>query len=161
MREQLSWLISTDMKTLQQLWEVRKYLELGIAHCVAANATQRDLKNLEQIIGKMEACKDNIREYFPLSVEFHRQVALVSKNTIFFLIWEMLHDILLIGYPPILDDAFPNGASNLLKANKTMLEAIKSKDPAAIDKAMEMHSNQESFFSPKERKVQVDFSPRN
>jgi hypothetical protein len=49
----------------------------------------------------MGACGDDIDAYFHLAVEFHQQLALASKNKIFFLIWEMFHDVLLKGYIPI------------------------------------------------------------
>lgn len=147
MREQLSWLIKADKRTLKELWEVRKFIELGIAQSVAVNASQEDIERLERQIEKMGACGTDIDTYFDLAVEFHQQLALATGNKIFFLIWEMFHDILLKGYVPILNDLFPDGPSKLLEVNILMLEAIKSKDPNRIDKAMEIHANEECFFS--------------
>lgn len=146
MREQLSWLIKVEEKTLKNLWEVRKYIELGIAHSLAANATKRDLRKLDGLIKKMEGCSDNIQGYFRIAVEFHKELALSTRNKIFYMVWELFHDILLKGYVPILEEIFPEGPSKLLEANKTLLRAIKSEDPDAIDKAMEIHAEEEKFF---------------
>lgn len=146
MREQLAWLIKTDSKTLEELWEVRKYIELGIAHAVAQNAGEEDIKRLDDQMEKMRACGKDIDAYFGLAVEFHQQLALASGNKIFYLIWEMLHDILLRGYEPILHDLFPDGPGKLFEANVGMLKAIKSKDSKLIDRAMETHANDEFLF---------------
>ncbi|MBW1955376.1 MAG: FadR family transcriptional regulator [Deltaproteobacteria bacterium] len=145
-REQLAWLINTDEHTLKELWEVRKYIELGIAHAVAANATKKEIHELEQLIKEMKACTDDIEAYFHLAVEFHQRLALMSRNKIFFIIWEMFHDVLLRGYMPILKDIFPDGPDKLLEANLVLVKAIKSGDPEAIEKAMEFHVREEKFF---------------
>jgi len=146
MREQLSWLIKVEEKTIRDLWEVRKYIELGIAHSVAANATKSDLKKLDRIIKKMESCSRDIHAYFPIAIEFHKELSLITKNKIFYIVWGLFQDILLKGYVPILDEIFPEGPSKLLESNKILLKAIKSKDLRAIDKAMEIHAEEEKFF---------------
>ena len=145
-REQLSWLIKTDKKTLKELWEVRKYIELGIAHLVANNARPDDFNKIDALILKMKLCGKDAKAYFTLAVEFHRQLALASGNKIFYLIWEMFHDILLKGYMPNLNELFPEGCEKLLEVNTEMLEAIKSRDTERIDKAMEAHASSENLF---------------
>ena len=148
MREQLSWLIKVDENTLKELWEVRKSIELGIAHAVARTATESDLKKLDHLMRKMDAAKEDMKAYFRLAVEFHDEMALATKNRIFYLVWELFHDILLKGYVPILDKVFPRGPSRLLEGNKILLDAIKSKNPDAIDRAMEIHAEAERIFLP-------------
>lgn len=147
MREQLSWLIKVEEKTLKDLWEVRKYIELGIAQSAAVNATKNDFKKLDILITKMEDSCDNIQSYFHLAVEFHQILALSTNNKIFFLVWELFHDILLKGYIPVLEKIFPDGPHKLLEANKILLRAIKSKDPVKIEKAMKIHADEEKFFT--------------
>jgi len=147
LREQLSWLLKTDKMTLLELWEVRKYIELGIAHAVAVNATEEDFEKLEELIKKMEACGDDVETYFPIGIEFHHELALASKNKIYLIIWDMFYDILLKGYFPILRELFPEGPSNIRQANKDALAAIKTGDRDAIDKAMEAHAGEENLLS--------------
>jgi len=146
-REQLSWLIKTDKRGLHELWEVRKYIELGIAHSAATNSTKKEINKLEQLMKAMEASSNDIHKYFELAVEFHETLALASKNKIFYIVWGMFEDILLKGYLPIIDDLFPEGPGKLLEANRLLLKAIKSKDSEAINKAMELHANDENLFS--------------
>ncbi len=62
----------------------------------------------------------------------------------------MFQDILHRGYMPILEDLFPNGPQDLLEANRILLSAIRSGDPAVIDEAMQLHAKAEEF-PPSER----------
>ncbi|MBW1713492.1 MAG: FadR family transcriptional regulator [Deltaproteobacteria bacterium] len=144
-REHLSLLFRVEEETVLELMEVRKYIELGISHLVAFKATDEDLSNLDRLVEEMEACGDDIHAYFPLGVEFHRQLALATKSRVFYLIWKILYDILLKGYTPLLDELFPEGPSKLLELNKDVLKAIKSRDPKKIDRAMERHAEEEKF----------------
>jgi len=146
-REQLSWLLKTDKKGLHELWEVRKYIELGIAHSAATHATKKEIRKLELLMKEMEDSSKDIHKYFQLAVEFHETLALASKNKIFYIVWGMFEDVLLKGYLPIIDDLFPEGPSKLLEANRLLLKAIKSKDSEAINKAMEIHASDENLFS--------------
>lgn len=153
MREQLSCLIKVEEKTVRDLWEVRKYIELGIAHSVVANATKSDLKKLDRLIKKMESCSGDIHAYFPIAVEFHKELSLITRNKIFYIVWGLFQDILLKGYVPILSEIFPEGPFKLLESNKILLKAIKSKDLRAIDKAMEIHAEEEKFFRKQFNKI--------
>ncbi len=144
-REHLSLLFRVGEETILEIMEVRKYIELGISQLAAQNADEAEIEDLEHLIGEMEACNHDIHAYFPLGVEFHRKLALATKNQVFYLIWNILYDILLKGYTPILDELFPDGPSRLIKLNKDVLKAIKSKDPKKIDRAMENHAEKEKF----------------
>ncbi len=145
-REQLSWLIRVSDETIIELWEVRKYIDLGIAHAVARAATPESFEILDELIEEMRAVQDDIYAYFPLAVEFHRQLALASKSKVFYLIWVIFDDILLKGYSQMLDKIFPSGPARLFEANQMVLEAIKLKDSAAIDRAMDFHAQQEKYI---------------
>ncbi len=145
-REQLTYMIHVDEQSIQDVLEIRKYVELGIAHSAANNAAREDFDKLEKLLEKMEACGSDIRAYFPFAVEFHKKLALASGNSIFYILWNMFQDILHRGYMPILEDLFPGGPKGLLKANRILLSAIKSGDPAKIDRAMQLHAEEELSF---------------
>ncbi|MGD9124041.1 MAG: FadR/GntR family transcriptional regulator [Desulfarculaceae bacterium] len=148
MRDQLASLIHLNEETIDNLSEVREFVELGIAHAAARNATPQDFKRLHRLIAEMEACGEDIYAYFPVATEFHQELALATKNSIFYIIWNMFHDILLKGYMPMLEELFPEGPSRLLEPNKVLLKAIESGDPQAIEQAMEFHAEQERSFPP-------------
>jgi GntR family transcriptional repressor for pyruvate dehydrogenase complex len=148
--EHLAYLIRLDRESIQNAWEVRKYLELGIAHSASHNATEQDFRDLEELIQRMEECGNDMYAYFPIAVEFHQKLALATGNSIFYIIWNMFHDILLKGYMPIIEDLFPEGPQRLLSSNRALLSAIKSGDPATIEHAMRAHAEEERLF-PKNR----------
>jgi len=145
-REQMSHLIKVNEETIRDLWEVRKYIELGIAVTAACKARRQDLNKLRDCIHRMEACGNDIRAYFPIAVDFHKYLAKLTQNKIFYILWGMFQDILLKGYMPNLESLFPEGPSRLLESNKTLVQAIESKDPDKIKRAMEMHAEEERFF---------------
>ncbi len=159
-REQLAWLIRLGEETVNELWEVRKYVEIGIAHSAARNATPDDFQELDRLMEEMDACGDDMYAYFPVAVEFHRKLALATKNRVFFVLWELFEDILLKGYTPILDKLFPEGPARLREPNKVLLEAIKSGDIDAIDRAMERHADEEKFLSENPKNLDTDQGER-
>lgn len=145
-REEMSWLIRADKKTYRDILNVRNYIDIGIAHAAADNATDEDIERLEGFLERLREVKDDIEDYLPLGIEFHQQLALSTKNKIFYLIGEMFRDVLSRGYTPLVKKLFPNGADTLIEANETMLEAIKSRDHCRIDEAMKKHNQEESVF---------------
>ncbi len=147
LREQLSWLIQVDRGTLKDLWEVRQYIEAGIAHSVAGNATAKDLSRLDDLIRKMEGASGDLKAYFQLAVAFHRELALSTGNRIFCLVWDLVNDLLLRGYLPHLEEIFPAGPARLLEGNRVLLEAIKSGEPERIARAVRLHTEAEDVFT--------------
>jgi GntR family transcriptional repressor for pyruvate dehydrogenase complex len=150
--EQLSWLIKPDRKTLSDLWEVRKYIELGISHVAAQKATDQDFNDLDQMIEEMEAAVDDFEAYFPLGTDFHKKLALITGNRFFYIIWSMIQDIMLKGYTPILRELFPEGPMKLCEVNKQIVDALRSRNPGIIDDTMEIHAIAEAVFNNNQEK---------
>lgn len=146
-REQMSWLVKIDQKTNQELWEVRYYVELGIAHSFARNATHEDFAKLDEIVGKMEASLNDMESYLQHSVEFHEYLAVGAKNKIFYLAWSGFKDLEYRNFVSTMKAFSPHGLTELFEANKTLLRAIKSKDSGAIDTAMKIHADTDKEFT--------------
>ncbi|NOX32446.1 MAG: FadR family transcriptional regulator [Deltaproteobacteria bacterium] len=142
MGEQFAWMIQADKKSFAEMSEARKYIELGIAHSVSQNASNKEIEKLNNYITKMETCSDNVNKYFSIAMDFHFKLAELSRNKIFYMTWKLFYDICLKGYP-ILTAMYPDQIPRLLEVNRLMLEAIKSKDPEKIDKAMKRHAEEE------------------
>jgi len=145
-REHFSLLIRVSQDTINHLMEVRTYIDLGIAHSAAQNATQEELDKLEGIIEEMVACGRDFYAYFPLAAEFHTQMALATKNSLFYVMEKLIYDLLIKGYMPLLEDVYPEGPARLIELNRRVLRAVRSKDPRAIDLAMEEHAAEERFL---------------
>jgi len=145
-RENFAHLIKVNEETIRDLWEVRKYIELGISLTAADRATRQDFDKLRECIHRMEACGSDTRAYFQIAVEFHKHMAKATQNKIFYILWGMFQDILMKGYMPNLESLFPQGPSRLLESNKALLKAIESGNPDKIKDAMELHAEEERFF---------------
>ena len=142
MTDQFTWMIRADEQSFEEMSEARKYVELGIAHAVAERASDRDLKELDIYLAKMEACGDDAKKYLNVAINFHFKLAELSNNKIYYMIWKLFYDICLRG-SAILEDMYPDPISDLFEANRLMVEAIKSRDPDRIDRAMKRHAEEE------------------
>jgi GntR family transcriptional repressor for pyruvate dehydrogenase complex len=144
-RKNISLMVKVGKETVNELLGVRKYIELGIAHLAAQNATKADLKELENLIQEMKRNKEDFYSYFATASQFHLKLALATKNKVFYLMERIIYDILMKAYSPILEDMFPAGPDRLINLNQQLLEAIKSKKPKTIDKAVQEHSKDEEL----------------
>lgn len=145
MGEQFIWMIQADNQSFKEMWEARKYIELGIAHAVSQNASGKEIERLDTYIEKMAACGDNVNAYFDIAMAFHLKLAELSGNKIFYMTWKLFYDIGLKGNP-VLAEMYPDQISRLLAVNKLMVKAIKSKNPEKIDRAMKKHAEEELPF---------------
>lgn len=145
-RETLAFLIRMDKKTVKEVWEVSKCIATGIAHSVARNATQRDFDELESLIQQMEECVNDMQSYLPIGHEFHKKLGAITGNRVYYIIRNMLHDVLVERHLPMSDDIFHQGPKELVEENRALLSAIKSKDPQAINQALERHFETDDKF---------------
>ncbi len=160
MRQQLVWLIRVEEKTIVDLWEFRRFIELGIAQLAARNATQEDLRRLDHFLKRMVTVSGDVKAYFPIGLEFHKELALCTRNKIFFLIWELISDLILKGYVPHLEEIFPDGPAKVIDANKVLLKAIKSKDSRTIERAVEFHAKAENKIYLMQSRISKDAKSR-
>jgi GntR family transcriptional repressor for pyruvate dehydrogenase complex len=138
-REQMSWLIQMERSTLQQLLEVRDTLETRIALLAAERATQKDLKELSGLLEDMESYMDHKDTYLEKAIEFHKVMALSTKNHIFYTIWNAFSDLIFKYYGHLLEGVSKKILKKLYLANKGAYQAILAKDQEAIRLAMAHH----------------------
>ena len=146
MAEQFTWMIKADKKSVEEITGVMKYIDLGIAHATSQEADSSELRELDDYIQKMKAYQDNIGKYFKNAMDFHLKLAEFSRNKIFYIIYKLFHKFALEN-PPILSKVYHDKVPKLLECNRVMLEAIKSKNPDKIDKAMEAHAKEDLPFT--------------
>jgi GntR family transcriptional repressor for pyruvate dehydrogenase complex len=73
-----------------EMFEARRQLEVGVAALAAERATTEDLAQLRTCIAGMAATLDNPRKYLVHDMDFHRAVAVASKNPILGSLVEMV-----------------------------------------------------------------------
>lgn len=138
-REQMSWMIRMEKTTLQQMLEVRDTLETSIALLAAERATEKDLKDLKSFLEEMESSLDHKDIYLQNAIEFHKVMALSTKNQIFYTIWNAFSDLIFKYYGHLLEDVGKGILKKLYLANKGAYQAILAKDHEAIQSAMAHH----------------------
>jgi DNA-binding GntR family transcriptional regulator len=67
---------------IQSLYQVREFLEVPATKCATENASDRELKELQEFVHTMDASivKHNYDIYLDQAVDFHYRIALMTKN---------------------------------------------------------------------------------
>ena len=72
------------------IMEARSMVEVRTARLAAERATPREVKELAALLEKMEASKDDRREFAKLDHRFHKQVAVATHNKVIIKIYEAI-----------------------------------------------------------------------
>lgn len=117
--------------------EAREALEPMIAQMAAANASPSDLQQMESSIDSMEAFLDDEEAFLVENERFHEAVATAAGNVLFSLLISSLH---------LITDGMPVGVSYphvrrlaVVRAHRSIFEAIRSGDAPAAEAAMRRH----------------------
>jgi GntR family transcriptional repressor for pyruvate dehydrogenase complex len=70
--------------------EVRFAIETEIAGLAARRANDEDLKALRVIVHNMETVLDDVEKFMFMDIDFHRNLAIISRNILFITIAEAL-----------------------------------------------------------------------
>lgn len=127
--------------TVKDILELRYCLEVQAAKSAALNATEEQVKELEDIVNKMSVAKDE-DEKADLDVKFHNKLIKSMNNVLFQIIGDSVSYLL----APFIKDIrkiYYNTEDNLreyyfIKQHKEIIVAIKEKNPKkAADKIIE------------------------
>lgn len=127
--------VKDKMKLAWDLVNVRMILEPEIAEMAALNATDEDIRRLEELCDEVETKINNREAYVQADIAFHMWIASCTKNTV-------MEQLI-----PIIDTAvlmFVNVTHQKLKPETVMThrmvtEAIAAHDPLGAKSAMGMH----------------------
>jgi GntR family transcriptional repressor for pyruvate dehydrogenase complex len=118
--------------------EVRTILEAKSVYDAAIYATEADIARLEEIIGQMESCKNDIVERARKDCEFHFVIASLSRNELLAFMVESLLE-LLGKYIEIRLQTHPEGNESGIQSHRNIVEAIKAHDSILAEKYMRRH----------------------
>lgn len=118
---------------------VRNALEQLVVSDAAVHRTKKDLADLRAILGTMAEEVRSPRDFLQANWALHRRLVEISPNIVLRAIYTTLldtieHDIEEVGT----DDAF-DGRSNL-RVHTALVDAIESRDPARLRRALRRHS---------------------
>jgi GntR family transcriptional repressor for pyruvate dehydrogenase complex len=132
-REQISWLIQVNDKTVSDFWEVIPHL-LGImAH--SAVYREADCGPLHDCIEQMKKCRD-FYSVSPFTYEFGRQLSELTGNQVVSILWKIFKHVIQEEYPPILEKRETAGPAKLIEFHQAILSAMEGRNHAAIDAAV-------------------------
>ncbi len=137
LRTPVQLLLSLEEGDLDQLYELRKILEVEIAALAAERRTASDLEALEGWLGRMEEGLGSGEDYVTADLGFHLAVGEASRNRmavhVMKAIREVLHRALLDVYQ------IPGSPARSLAQHRQILAAIERGDPAAARELMRGH----------------------
>jgi len=128
----LSLLIKADTQKIFDLIEVRKALEAWGAFLAAQRATEKDIKQLENILEEMRKAFEQGRSWEKQDADFHLGIAQATHNTIQTHMMSTIYDLLRESMARVFKDR--TKVKKLLDQHHRIFSAIKNHSP---DKARE------------------------
>jgi len=121
----------------EELMDARLFFEPQIAHAAATRATPEDLRLLEDTIRRQEARAANGHSGEEEDAEFHDLLARATHNTVVERVMEVIDNLLEDSQARLFRSVQRSKIS--LEGNRRILEAVRSHDQEAAQKAMVEH----------------------
>jgi GntR family transcriptional regulator, transcriptional repressor for pyruvate dehydrogenase complex len=121
----------------EELMDARLFFEPQIARAAAARATPEDLRLLEDVIRRQEEHAANGKSGAEEDAEFHDLLARATHNTVVERVMEVIDNLLEDSQARLFRSVQRSRIS--LEGNRRILEAVRSHDQEAAQKAMVEH----------------------
>jgi GntR family transcriptional regulator, transcriptional repressor for pyruvate dehydrogenase complex len=158
--EHLEFVYFLDPKSISQLYEARKALELATVALAAERITNDDLEELENSVIRMKNAdgEGKTDDAYELDLAFHRLITTASQNPLLGQFVDVVSELVGIGYrPKIL--SMRGTATTPGEDHQLILDALKRRDPDAARSAMLIHlTHSEEGFQNLAANKKVDMS---
>jgi len=140
MATSLDHAVSTSQISFLEVWDVRRTMELRIAHLAAERRTDAQAQKILALAAAMPGASEDRDELARLDIAFHQAIADASHNALF---RQMVRS-----YAPLMEVAVPQAwetratrAEQLatLERHQALAQAIMDRDPKAAVAEMESH----------------------
>jgi GntR family transcriptional repressor for pyruvate dehydrogenase complex len=121
---------------IADLWEARRLLEGQIVHLAAARATEENLAEIHAVLDQAERCPPDYEAHFALNRDFHLAIARAARNVVLFDLVAPLLKLRVEGEGDRRDIA---RAIESWSAHRLLYDALESRDPAAVERAILNH----------------------
>lgn len=148
----LLWAIASGSETdVRELVEARVLIEVELAGLAAERAKPTNIKELTELLNRMEKTKRTPQEFVQADVNFHLAIARAASNVI---LMNALHLIRNLLQRWILSAVGIKGVPEKACAqHKRLLNAIESGDSATARKEMRKHLRDMAGFAPKHHRL--------
>ncbi len=140
--ETFALLIRSGSLTVIDIGEFREGIEGKIAVLAAKRATPDDIKRLDAMMERAQAMNDRGTEgwedFLDMDQEIHKELARISRNSLYRLVSEMVHDNIRQYYDRFLDNTLDRMAENLRDLQE-MVAAVKHHRPGEAARVAENH----------------------
>jgi len=133
----LASLLRQKRELVAELLEVREMIEPALAARAARNAGPQDLARLENILARQKEKVSRQELAIEEDSEFHYTIARATKNTVILKVLDMMMDILRESRERSLQ--VEGRREKSLAGHRRILNAIKRRDAAAAEAAMQQH----------------------
>jgi GntR family transcriptional repressor for pyruvate dehydrogenase complex len=124
-----------------QIFEIRKYLDIGSVSLASERATAKQVNRLEIIVNQMDDDLRNTRLGAKSDLDFHLEIANAAQNQAYnhliTTIYDLLQEEMRIAWGDIFNN--PESRKALLEQHKNIFNAIKNRDPQKGAKAAREH----------------------
>ncbi|KQX52613.1 FadR/GntR family transcriptional regulator [Paenibacillus sp. Root444D2] len=146
-------------QTLQEVQEVRRFIEAGCASLAASRRTEENLTSLMQILRTMEASLENEEESEQADICLHLEIAKASHNTLMIGMMESLTERLqqsMKASRRLWFFAERASAEKLLQEHRDIVDAIEMKDEQLAAEKMSQHIHKVDQVIQKLAKISTD-----
>jgi GntR family transcriptional regulator, transcriptional repressor for pyruvate dehydrogenase complex len=146
-------------QTLQEVQEVRRFIEAGCASLAASRRTEENLTALRQILSTMEASLENEEESEQADIRFHLEIANASQNSLMIGMMESLTERLqqsMKASRRLWFFAERASAEKLLQEHRDIVDAIETKDEQLAAEKMSQHIHKVDQVIQKLAKISTD-----
>jgi len=133
----INWGLMLGQPRIQDLVEIRQFLEVDSARLAAERATDDDIEKLSRQIDQMRRSVDDFSEFVELDVNFHLGVARAAKNSVLSDVLNSVRPLLHVWIERTSNDHEVTAAAVI--EHVAIFEAIRDRDPEAAERAMREH----------------------
>jgi len=136
--EMLAHLLSDE--AIHDIYEARQSVEVGAVRLAATRARLEDLEALDRIIGSMEQALHEDETFWPLTVEFHRQLVRASHNRTLISLSQVISRLVRVHQMPVYRSIVDKGEA--LAEHRRLVEVLRVRHPEQVGNAMTSHLDQ-------------------
>lgn len=131
-----------ENKSLGEVWEARKSVEIILAKLAVEKADERDISSLQEILERIEEAitQKNYDDYADADRDFHLRFASTAKNPF---LQQALSPLLAITHQQVATQVnsqyMTQHGEDMVEEHRAMLEALETKDKSGIAQVVEHH----------------------
>lgn len=145
LRDTFSRMISMDSISLEQIYEVRKALDVSASGLCAIRASEEQIKELYTIIDEMRSFRDDMDLWVKADLKFHKGITKASGNKLFYEFIKAMEPALEIVFKKGYNT--PGAIEESLAMHTEIVDAIAQHNVMEAEDRMKKHLQRSSYDS--------------